>query len=503
MWNFTRLAARRDQRAAACPPEPPADGPVIGSTSDGRLVTWPVPVGIEHAAHLFVLGASGSGKSTVASFGLVSNIVREADVPPDERSALLLIDPKGDLVDAVLAGIAAFAPDRLPDVYLLDPFSPDAFPLNLRFLALGSTPVDIRAQALAGLCASVSTMQGAQAHLGVGSRQLDVLSHVLLAALAAQHPDANVLWALDALGESDGSGLAALASMTTSERARRFLETAKLGEELRVSCASRLRSAFGATDQLERIVAARSSIQWSEVLGPGCICLVTLGRPPGGLVSLQTFYAQLLCSLAIEHLLERPSPYRGHNVVVALDEVQVVARVLEGAAESLLTTGRSRALSLVSLTQGTTLIEKASDSLLPVMLQNCPTKLVGRLAARDAELLGRERAPSRGVDESFSVVRSRFAAAVTNLPDREFFKLAPGSEPQTRFRTHPIDLESWHRQAELLTGPVAWVRSRMALLPTSAPRVTLRDVVPRRKRGTAANAGALATPSRRPRSRWG
>jgi hypothetical protein len=44
-------------------------------------------------------------------------------------------------------------------------------------------------------------------------------------------------------------------------------------------------------------------------LSPGRITLVDLGRPVGGLTSLQAFYANVLCCLAIEHLMERRSPW--------------------------------------------------------------------------------------------------------------------------------------------------------------------------------------------------
>lgn len=495
------LAAHRLRRAPLAEPEVELPGVVIGDEVRGRAVVWPTPTRAQ-AGHAVVLAASGAGKTVMVGGALIRELLAADAGDPAERPAALVVDPKGDLVAVVLAALAAEAPHRLADVRYLDPFGP-GFPFNLCHLALGNTPLDIRATQLASLVAEVSTATGAARHLGVGARQVDALVHLLLASLDADHPGASVLWALDALVLPDG--FKRLAALTRSGRARQFLSSARLSDELRASTAARLRASFAASDRLERLVATPSCVQFADLLAPGMITLVDLGRPTGGLTSLQAFYANVLVRLAVEHLMERDSPWAGHGVRVVLDEAQVVAPVLADAAERVLTTGRSRRVSLISLSQGTTLLASASPTLLRVLMTNSPFKLIGRLSAPDAELLAREQAAPPGIDEPVGRVRQRFSSAVTNLADRSFFALLPGQRHRFESRTEP--LEAWQEAVDAQAQMLSAVRSRLAVPADCPPRVMLADIqLPRTRRGQGhgTHAGPQSGPPRRgPRQRWG
>lgn len=499
MIDLTRLALLGRSLRSPTPQARAANGPLLGHADGGVPVVWAAPT-LERASHGVVLAASGAGKTVMVANALVQEITAHAPESAD-APALLVVDAKGDLVEHVISGLAATAPERLAAVRYLDPFAPTGgFAFNLNRLTLGQTPLDIRGLQLANLVADVSTATGRQAHLGTGARQLDVLYHLVLGALASDDARANVLWALDAL--TSPRGLLQLASVTRSERARSFLASAQLSDELRASCASRLRSALAASDTLERMVAASGCIDFAELLAPGRLTLVDLGRPIGGLATLQAFYANLLCRLAIEHLMERPSPFRGHHCGVVIDEAQVVAPVLSDRAEAILTTGRSRGLSLTTISQGTTLIDAASDTLLRVLMTNTPTKIIGRLAAPDAELLSREQAPSRGVDERLSSMRGRFAALVTNLADREFLCLTPGG--RQRFMSAGVDVAAWERARTERRDLIAAATTALQLRPDSPGRVRLADVAgaPARRAGGSSRtpprreAGAAAPPQR-------
>lgn len=469
-------------------------GTSIGTTNDGRLIGWPQP-SRDAASHVLLLGASGTGKTVLAANALLTEMLSS----PSGAESMLLVDPKGDLVELIFAGLAAIDPSRLSDVLYLNPFSSGGFAFNVNRLSLGATPVDIRSMQLANLVAETSTASGAQAHLGVGSRQVDVLQHLLLAALDTADPRASVLWTLDALTLRDG--FARLGAITRSRRARDFLSSAKLSDELRASTAARLRTAFAASTALERLVSAPSSVQFGDLTAPGAIAILDLGQPTGGLQSLQRFWANMMLRLAIEHLMERPSPWSGHHVRIVIDEAQIVAPVLADVAERLLTTGRSRGLSLVLLSQGTTLIEDASHTLLRVILQNTSTRFIGRLAARDAELLGREQAPVPGSDEPIGAVRARFAAAVSNLKDREFFALLPGH--RDRFTSASIDLSGWERSAATEHAAIQRAKERLALPASTLARTHLADLDPPARAG-ARGSGRRGAPRRRnPRSPWG
>lgn len=468
----TKLGWLLGRRTRGVNTDEPSGGPVLGHDDQGGVVTWPSPRP-ERAGHLLCMAASGAGKTAMVASALVQEFVaskRDSGSP----HALFVADPKGDLIAMVLAGLAHRAPERLRDVVVLDPFSAAAFPFNLIKLPLEGTPIDIRCAQLAALVAEVSTSAGAQAHLGVGARQLDVLQHVLLGAATAEHPRATLLWALDAIVARDGFRL--LASLTRSARAKQFLESANLNDELRASTSSRLRTALASTESLERLVAAPSCVSFAELLAPGRALLVDLGRPPGGMPALQRFWASLLIALAVDHLMARPSPFPGHHCRLVADEAQVVAAVLAERAEAVLTMGRSKNLSLTVITQGTTLIRDASQTLWQVLANNAPVKLVGRLPAPDASLLGAEQAPKKGVDESLSATRARFVAAVTNLEDRAFFYLAPGR--RERFRSAEIDLDAWRRASEEHAGEIAEARNRLTLPEASGPRVSLSEAAP-------------------------
>jgi len=198
--------------------------------------------------------------------------------------------------------------------------------------------------------------------------------------------------------------------------------------------------------------------------------LVDLGSPTGGLTQLTVFYSNLLIRLAVNHLLRRKSPWGGHHVRLVIDEAQIPAEALADCAEMLLTTGRSRGISLCLLSQGTVLLDK---QLLGVIMTNTPSKLIGRLSAPDAEQLAREQTPEYGIDETVATVRQKFVTAVTNLPDREFFFLTPGE--RQRFTSMHVDLDGWQQSAEEHSEELEAMKRRLAIPADTPPRVTLAD----------------------------
>lgn len=495
MIDFTRLALRF-QANRRHQPQLATEEVVLGATAEGERVHLATPC-VERAQHAAVLAASGAGKTIMVAAALVDEYRARLAANALEAESLIVVDPKGDLVSAILAALCAEAPQALSNVVYLNPFSPQAFAFNLNRLPLGNTPLDIRAAQLAQLCATVSTSTGAQRHLGVGARQVDVLTHVLLAILSAEHPAASVVWSLEALATPEGQRQ--LARLSRSPRAKAFLEHTNLGDELKTSCMARLRASFASCEQLERIVAAPACLDLAELTAAGKIVLIDLGSPPGGLESLVTFWANLLCRLLIDHVLTRPSPWHGHHLRFIVDEAQVVAATLADVAERLLTTGRSRGISLVALSQGTTLIDAAAPTLLRVLLTNTPTKVVGRLAVGDADLLAREQAPKPGSDESLSSVRSRLVGSITNLPDREFFLLQPGG--RVRFTSRSVDVGAWTAAAEREHARIQQVMNGCALASPMPPRISLAEAA--RSSGRSDNNRRGAGDAPRPRSPWG
>ena len=77
--------------------------------------------------HLWLLGASGSGKTS-----LISSLV-EADMKAEKKKGLCVIEPHGDLIEDLIARVPE---DRINDVILFDPI--DEFPIAFNLLSAHS-----------------------------------------------------------------------------------------------------------------------------------------------------------------------------------------------------------------------------------------------------------------------------------------------------------------------------------------------------------------------------
>lgn len=441
-------------------------GAILGEGDAGKVI-WPTPT-LKRAGHVFCLAASGSGKSVMMASGLVDQLLA------DPSMATLVIDPKADLVKNVVSALAVRAPERLADVVLLDPFRVVAaghapFAFNLcRLPRTASTPAGVRALQLADIVSKASTATTA-VKVGSGHRQLDVLRNVLHAAITIDDPRAHLLLALDAL--VDDGGLHRLAELTTAPEPRAFLLGAKIATELAASCASRLRTALAMTQGISSMLTAESCLRFDELIGPGKICLLDLGRPPGGLTALQQFFASMFALVAVSHLMERPSPFIGHPAVLVADEAQQIVSVLGGGlGEHVLCTGRSRAVSLTLLSQATTAFRREAPGLLDLIAANAPLQIVGRLAPDDAQVFARAVAPSEGVNESAGRLRQRFAGMVSNLPDREFVALRPGS--RSRFVSREVDVGAWEEALREVDYSALAARAEV---PVRSERLRLSD----------------------------
>lgn len=468
-------------------PRVPQGGIEVGRAEDGTPVHWPRPVQ-SAAGHALVLAASGAGKTVAVADVLAREVALGERRPERDRPSLIVLDPKGDLAKHLAQALSAITPSSLSALTVLNPFSAAGFAFNLN-LAKSTVPLDIRALQLAHLVAEVSTGIGS-ARAGMGTRQVDVLQHALLGALAVTLDGASPLLALDALVEREG--LAALARLTTSERARQFLENTKLAPELQSSTSSRLRMALSATDELERLIVAPSCIDIASLTAPGQIVVIDLGAPPGGLTPLITFWANLLLRQFVDHLLARPSPWHGHHTRLVIDEAHIVSPVLSDVAEVLLTTGRSRGISLVTMTQTLSLLQRSSAELVRCLEANVPFKLAGRLAPGDAELMAR----GMGVT---GAARERLVQVVTNLADRHFVCLQPGFVSQ--FRTRDVHIRSWREAERRSSGEIETANTRFRVPPTASRRAQLRDL----SRSSERTEGVKDSEPqvRVPRSKWG
>lgn len=160
--GVTRLTSRR----LPVPGALPRQGRIIG---DGNhpMTARPVAFTMHDALmHTHVLGPTGVGKSTLLAHLAIQDI--------EAGRAVVVIEPKGDLVDDILARIPA---DREPDVVVLDP-TDDQAPVGLNPLAHGS-PELAADQVLA-------VFRGLYRDY-LGPRTTDVLHAALLTLARADH----------------------------------------------------------------------------------------------------------------------------------------------------------------------------------------------------------------------------------------------------------------------------------------------------------------------------
>ncbi len=483
--KFLRRAGRPSPTAAA---QPSPGASLLGHDDQGRPVLQARPDN-RTAQHLLLLAASGSGKSVLLAWQLLQEVIWETNnVPRDQWQCLFVADPKNDTATLLLEGIFVACPERARDIVWLNPFD-RGFDFNLNHLAIPGVSDEVKARLVADVTAIVSTASGAAASGGAGSRQLDAWLHAILGSLTITDPRAHVLLAAEALATE--AGQKRLAALTKSPQAREFLQDATLSEELRSSTTARLRLCFGATDMQARIFSSNRALDLGDLLGAGKIVLLPVGDPPGGLKSLKSLWINLFGRFVIERLLSRPSPWRGHHARIVLDEVQE-ALVLEDAIERIATVGRSKGVSGIYASQGTTLIADASSALLKVLRSNTPTAIIGRSNFADARQFSAEQAPLPGVDEAPHAVQQKIMASILSLPDRHFWLLRPGQ--RVRFQSADVAVDEWRRNADQQAAVVAAIKARHGLADAQQSRVTLKDLMPEKPPRAA---------STRPRSRFG
>lgn len=334
--------------------------------SEQRL-SLPVPAALHH---LHVLGPTGTGKSTLLA-GLINQDIAVGH-------SVVVIEPKGDLVRAVLEHLPAA---RRDDLVLLDPL--DENPVGLNPLASPGTRPELLADRLLSV---LKQLYGTS----IGPRSADILYGGLLTL--AQRPDASLVM-LPLLLTNPGFRRSLTSSLhdpialepfwATFEswsEAERAVAVAPVMNKLRPLLRPQLRAVLGQR-------APRFAI--SELFTHRRVLLVPLQR---GVLGPDA--ASLLGSLLVAELwqasLARTAVLAAerHPVMIYIDEVQDFLRLPVDLGEAL---AQARGLG-VSFTAAHQFLSQLPREMQAGLLNNARSRICFQLAHDDAVIMAKGHA---------------------------------------------------------------------------------------------------------------
>jgi hypothetical protein len=383
-----------------------SDRVVAHSTYPGQERALALPIEFARM-HTWLIGATGSGKSTVALNLLCNDMANGRSV--------VVVEPRGDLVEQVLERVPA---DRLDDVVVIDPA--DSAPVGVNPLADRTVEAEVIVDGLVHLIRALSGDL-------LGPRSEDVLTNALLTLARQPEPFA----------------LPDLPRVLTDEAFRRQLLN-HLADRVGVDGFWQWYDALGPTERAAVIAPLMNKIRRFLVRAPlrrtlgqrqprfniddvfrhRQIVLVNLNE---GLLGAET--ANLLGAVFVNQLWQaaqrrvRVAPERRHVVHVVLDELQRFVR-LPADISDVLTQARALGIAITAANQH---LGQLPVPLRSALLSNARSKVVMNLSYEDAAVLTRH--DSR-LDPADVVDLGRFHAYVSLMT-------AVGPSPYVSARTLP------------------------------------------------------------------
>ena len=355
------------ERLARVPARLPRRGLVIGSVAGAsRPVAIPPE---DFLRHLFVIGATGSGKST-GLLGLIDQVARDRD-----RPALFVLDPHGSLATRVMGSLPVSERER---VVLFDPADPIA-PMTWNPLLARDEPdqtaiVDAFVSWAWEMWDPERTM-----HAGMGPIAEQALRAVLLTVMAK--PGSTLVDAYDLL--ADDSLVGRYLPFLSDEPTRRYWAMRRqLADKDKSDVAQYLTSKLApfASDRALRAVLSdsRSTFDLREAIVAGRIVIIAVRKSEVGSQA-----TEMLLRL-IKRFLWREIAARGadvpgqRRVVVVIDEFTNYASELD---EVLLQEARKFGTSLVLATQN---LGQARTSLVESVAANAASMVAYRVGMPDS-----------------------------------------------------------------------------------------------------------------------
>jgi hypothetical protein len=367
-------------RLVAASPLIPSTGTVI---ADATFPGNPRPLAIEtegRLRHVHVLGPTGTGKSTL----LVNMAVQDLHA----GRGLVLLDPKGDLVEAVLERVP---PQRRDDVIVLDPADSNR-PVGLNPLnSVDRDHAEVVVENLVGLFKSLYRHSW-------GPRLDDILRAALLT-----------------LAHADGATLCEVPLILTNANYRQrlvsrlddpvglepfwgwFEAISPSERQLAIGPVLNKLRAFTMRPRIRSMIGqSKPALQLRDVIGNGKVLLVSLASGLLGDEAAALMGALVVAELWHATLARASQPAASRRPVMAyLDEWQHFMH-LPTPMSSVLAEARGMGLGMVLAHQH---LDQLPEESRKAVLANARSKVVFQLAAADARLMERELGEILSVDD--------------------------------------------------------------------------------------------------------
>jgi energy-coupling factor transporter ATP-binding protein EcfA2 len=368
----------------------------LGTTSSGEKLSLSLDQRLRHIA---VIGATGSGKST-----LIRHIARQDIARGD---GLLLLDPHGDLAEAVLCDVPS---SRRNHVCYLNCAELE-YPVGINVLE--DTIPDDRARAVDGLVAAMRSIW----YESWGPRLELILRHACTALIETQNASLVLIPRL----LTDDEFRARIVPRLSNHEARTFFGTRfeqwrdSFRDEAIDPVLNKVES-FLAFPTIKNILGqGRSTLHLPYAMQEGRIVIANLATGSVGETAARLFGALLLAHLraaAMARASIPPSERRPFHLYA--DEAHTFG---PASIARLLSETRKFSLSIVLVTQ---FLDALTDSTRAALLGNAATLAVFRSNPNDAEILAR----------SFNRPHQEFNPyALQVLEDGHAMVSAPGAEP--------------------------------------------------------------------------
>lgn len=387
------------------------EGFVIGKASIwGKLQEYRVPEE-SRARHLFICGASGTGKTTI-----MTKMTLE-DLRDPRRPGIMVVAPHGDFLDRILAD---FPEERLADVILFDPADERCnSSLNL-FESEKPEERDIVIQSIINILKKVYDPHNEGI---IGPRWEEMFRNGLLTILLSSRSD--VCWLDIPRLFTDTAFKKKVLKDIDDRYIREFWERAEMSSSSRdygdtISWFSSKFSAFANDSVMRRIFSgsAGSSFSFSDVLKKGKILLVSLNRASIGDINCRLL-GMILASGLERAVLARPLGAKSFHCYI--DEFSQFAL---DSFTALFAEARKFGLTITVANQH---LDQLDGRLLSSVLGNVGTIISFRVGPIDAPRLGVFYQPKFGSEDLLNLPNFEALVRVTDTEGWDAFSLVTSS----------------------------------------------------------------------------